>query len=269
MLAIHALASGSKGNAFIVRNNDDCLLIDCGTTQTYLRTAMNSIGIKTEDIDAVLITHHHTDHIAQLSMFKAKPIYAHCDLKVECKKIEVLEYFKVKNFRIMAIPMSHDAENTVGYIIEVGDEKLIYITDTGYIQEKHYQYLKDADYIVLEFNHDLKMLMETNRPMFLKQRIQGDCGHLCNEDGAIVLANIVGSNTKEIWLAHLSEEANTPDKALAVAQTALSRMPYQNIKIEALRQYKVQSGGKTYEADYGSHHSYVGDLECSFNFNDA
>ncbi len=103
--------------------------------------------------------------------------------------------------RFTPIALSHDALNTVGYIVENGIEKLVYITDTGYINEKHIPRIKDADYIVLESNHDVQMLMATSRPQFTKQRIYSDTGHLCNEDCAAVLDQIVTEKTKMIILA--------------------------------------------------------------------
>ena len=87
--------------------------------------------------------------------------------------------------------MSHDCENTVGYLIECGNEKLVYVTDTGYIKKEVKDYLKDADYYIFESNHDIEMLMQTKRPVYVKQRIINDYGHLCNEDSAHILSEVI------------------------------------------------------------------------------
>ena len=102
----------------------------------------------------------------------------------------------------------------MGYIVEDGIEKLVYVTDTGYVNQKYYPMMKGADYIVLESNHDVDTLMHTSRPQFLKQRIYGDDGHLNNMDCAQVLNSITDENTKMIILAHISQEANTRQLAL-------------------------------------------------------
>ena len=102
----------------------------------------------------------------------------------------------------------------MGYIVEDGIEKLVYVTDTGYVNQKYYPMMKGADYIVLESNHDVNILMHTSRPQFLKQRIYGDDGHLNNMDCAEVLNSITDENTKMIILAHISQEANTRQLAL-------------------------------------------------------
>ena len=114
--------------------------------------------------------------------------------------------------------------DTVGFVIEGVHEKLVYITDTGYIRDAVIPLLKGADYIILESNHDTEMLMKTSRPMFLKMRIAGDSGHLCNEDCAAILRKIVTAKTKMVVLAHISQQANTREKALAVSGEALETL---------------------------------------------
>ncbi|MFI3284257.1 MAG: MBL fold metallo-hydrolase [Erysipelotrichaceae bacterium] len=244
MLKYYSLASGSKGNSTLIQNDEDMIMIDCGGTKTHLLLQLKKINIQMKDIDALLITHSHTDHIAQLNSFKNHQIYSLADLKYPFQKIECFKSFEIGSFKITAIPLSHDCANTVGYIVETKNEKLVYITDTGYVQEKYYSLISNADFILLEFNHDLKMLMETTRPMYLKQRIQGDNGHLCNEDAAIILANIVGPRTKEIGLAHLSQEANLSELAYHSAKSALTRLPYKNYRIQILKQFELVTSEK-------------------------
>lgn len=214
-MRIYSLASGSKGNCFILNFGNVNLMIDCGTTQKYLKMAMESLNINLKDIDALLITHEHSDHISQINMFKDLPIYSPIDIKDrEIYKIVPLEKFNIKNIQILPLALSHDASITLGYIFNDGMQKIAYLTDTGYVNEKYYPLLKNMDYIIIESNHDIKMLMESNRPLYVKQRILSANGHLCNEDCADVLSNIIGNNTKGIMLAHISREAN--DYALAL-----------------------------------------------------
>ena len=123
--------------------------------------------------------------------------------------------FTIGDFKITAFPTSHDATNPCGFLLEAGDEKLVYMTDTGVFLEENLPLVKNPTYLVIESNHDIKMLLNTHRTYELKNRILSDVGHLCNEDSAIAAAEIIGDKTKEIVLAHLSEEANTPELALA------------------------------------------------------
>ena len=121
------------------------------------------------------------------------------------------------------LPLSHDAAHTVGYVIEAGGEKLVYITDTGYIRNDVKERIVNADYYIFESNHDIEMLMQTNRPVYIKQRIINDSGHLNNEDSARVLSEVIGERTREIVQAHISQEGNTRAQAYGVLEAELSR----------------------------------------------
>lgn len=224
MMEFSLLASGSKGNSFLLKDEGTQILIDCGSTKKYLMNALSENGVSVENLDALLITHDHSDHISQIRHFKDIDIYSPVEIEdIETFHIRPLQKFNINNLMITPIALSHDALNTTGYIIEDGVEKLVYVTDTGYVNERYIPYMKDADYIVLESNHDVDMLMKTSRPRFLKQRIYSDEGHLNNEDCSEVLDKIVGENTKVIILAHLSQEANTREKALSVSKEKLLR----------------------------------------------
>ena len=217
------LASGSRGNCCVIEDEHLLLMIDCGTTAHYLRSAMSEIGITPQGLDALLITHDHTDHISQIKMFKENRILSPVPLSVETERVVPGQAFQLQHMTVTPIALSHDTEVTVGYVLETWQEKLVYITDTGYIRDACLPLMTDADYIILESNHDTEMLMETSRPLFLKMRIAGDSGHLCNEDCAAVLDKIVTARTKMIVLAHISEQANTREQALAVSSAVLQR----------------------------------------------
>ncbi|MEG0176778.1 MBL fold metallo-hydrolase [Anaerorhabdus sp.] len=240
--------SGSKGNSFVLQDEDCILVIDCGSTRRHLELSYQKCNINLDDVDACLITHHHVDHISQIKMFKNKEVYSACPID-DCFHFHLVKPFEkimIKHLIITPLALSHDAENTVGYVIENEIEKLVYITDTGYLNESYYERLLGADYIIMESNHDIKMLMESKRPHFVKQRIFSDSGHLCNENCAEILEQIVTKNTKQIILAHISEEANTRQKALEVNTEMLMRHKdclNPHLTIVAAGQYELVQGG--------------------------
>ena len=212
----YIVASGSKGNATIVVDKDIVILIDMGIAFSRFEEELSKINVSTKDINAALFTHNHTDHINGLKFIPIKKQYA-LEGTLPSSGHNIVELFKpfyVGHLEIMPILSSHDAINPCGYKISNGDENLVYITDTGIFPECNFNYIKNPDYLIIESNHDIKMLMHTNRPMQLKQRILSEHGHLNNEDSALAALQIIGKKTKDITLAHLSEEANTPDTAL-------------------------------------------------------
>ena len=210
------IASGSKGNATIVKYNDTVVLIDMGITLERLTEGLNEIGLNVNDIDGAIFTHDHSDHYKGLKFLSPKKCYA---LKGTLPGslsniVNNNEPFFIKDIEIIPFPTSHDAKNPCGYKLIAGDESMVYMTDTGMFLEDNVSLLKNPTYLVIESNHDIKMLLHTNRPFELKTRIMSDHGHLCNEDSALAAIQIIGEDTKDIILAHLSEEANTPELAL-------------------------------------------------------
>lgn len=242
------LASGSAGNCCVIKENDTSIVIDCGTTKKYLMESFNQISYDYKDTNAILITHTHSDHVAQIKMFNDIPTYATQEIKTDhLNAITPFEEFDVLDLHITVLPMSHDCEGTVGYVIESQDEKLVYITDTGYIKDEVKQRIVNADYYIFESNHDIEMLMQTNRPVFLKQRIIGDAGHLCNEDCANIIGDSLGVNTKEIILAHISREGNTRAMALETLETQLRKRNklHDDLKCYPAEQFGIYIGGNT------------------------
>ncbi len=211
------LASGSQGNCFVLRDDETVIMIDCGSTKKHLLASFEKIHLQFSDIDALLVTHDHTDHVSQLRHFLHQDIYSPIDLPdAEVFTVRPNRSFVIGSVQITPIALSHDALNTTGYILENGFEKFVYITDTGYVNQKYMPLLKGADYIVMESNHDTAMLMRTSRPQYVKSRIISDQGHLSNEDCAGVLNAIITEKTKMIILAHISRQGNTREKALEV-----------------------------------------------------
>ena len=258
--------SGSKGNCFLLQDERVSLMIDCGGTKNRIMAGLNELGIGPDDLDAVLITHDHTDHIAQLKTVQHRPLYSACRLSGVSRTEIVPEVpFQIGHLTITPIALSHDVPDTVGFVIESINGKLVYITDTGYIRAAALPLLKGADYIILESNHDTEMLMKTSRPVFLKMRIAGDSGHLCNEDCAAVLRKIVTVNTKLVVLAHISQQANTREKALAVSGRALETLGSRRsdlILCAAAQDELLRGGDWPNEKVDGGSCSRTFDLEC-------
>lgn len=242
------LASGSAGNCCLIKHNDTKIVIDCGTTRKYLRGCFEQVSYDPLVSDALLITHTHSDHVSQMKMFDTIPTYATQEIQTNhLHHVVPFEQIIVKDVRITVLPMSHDCEGTVGYVVETENEKMVYVTDTGYIKEEVKEYLRDADYYVFESNHDIEMLMQTNRPVYIKQRIINDYGHLCNDDSANIITSVMGDNTKEIVLAHISREGNTRDLALSTLDNQLRKKNKmrEDLKRYPADQFSIYIGGNT------------------------
>lgn len=212
-------SSSSKGNAALIYSATTLIQVDMGVTLSALKNALALTPYKMEDIQALLITHEHSDHIKGMSLrgySRLKiPTYAgEGTLKETTHIIEEESSFEIGDFTIIPIRTSHDANHPLGFIFIQGNEKLVYMTDTGYIPEESLPYMENANFYIVESNHDLTMLKESARPMSLKRRIHSKHGHLSNKESASYFVDLVGNKTKEITLAHLSLECNTPSKAL-------------------------------------------------------
>lgn len=238
-----SIASGSKGNCFIIHTKKTTLMIDCGSTKAHLMRSFEQLNLSIDAIDALLITHDHGDHVAQIKHFTSIPTFSPIALKTNHQQI-IYENksFEINECVITPIGLSHDTNVTVGYIIDDGSEKLVYITDTGYVKENLLSTIENADYYIIESNHDPMMLMKLKRPHHLKARILSDSGHLCNQDSAIVLSKVIGNKTKEVLLVHISEEANTIGLALTTVKNYLKQLTHVP-EIKAAKQYEIVVGG--------------------------
>ena len=232
-MKVVVLASGSKGNSTYIEDNGIKILIDLGVSLNYVEENLKAINVNPKDINCILITHTHSDHISGLKSFVFKyDTSLLISPKMEPELLKFLKqpnliYFKkemdLDGLFIKIIKNSHDSES-YGFII---NEKLVYITDTGYLNSKHFPLISNKEMYILESNHDVEMLMNGKYPHYLKQRILSDKGHLSNEACSYYLSELIGENTKYIVLAHLSEENNTPMKALEELD---KKIPNKNIK---------------------------------------
>lgn len=236
------LASGSKGNCTIITSKNTKIIIDCGTTKKYLVDCFENLDFDYQNVDGLLITHTHGDHVSQLKMFSNCEIYSPVALaNFNYHLVKPLEIFRVKDLTILPIPLSHDCDHTVGYILFDGQETLVYLTDSGYVSNSNLKLIHGADYYIIESNHDVDMLMATSRPRMLKSRIISDNGHLSNESCAKVISESIEDNTKEIILAHISQEANTMELAYSTMVNFLkdSGKYRENLFVKALGQYEI------------------------------
>jgi len=144
---------------------------------------------------------------------------------------------ELESAKVTPIKLSHDTPDANGYLIEEKEKSVIYITDTGYIHEKNHELLKNRNVYIFESNHDLEMLAENEKyPFPIKQRIRSDKGHLSNNQASLYLSELIGSKTKKIILAHLSEENNTPEKAIKTLREKLKEAKIKFSKIETASQ---------------------------------
>lgn len=234
-MKVSVLSSGSKGNTTYIESKEAKILIDCGNSSKYITEKLLQINIEPKDLDAILITHVHSDHIKGLEVFSKKTnatiymtekMYPYLDFVNNYKFID-RKKITIKDLEIDIIKTSHDVEDSVGYIVTNNGKSVVYITDTGYINKKYFDILSNRDIYIFESNHDVEMLNNGRYPFELRQRILSDKGHLSNYDSAKYLASFIGDNTKKIILAHLSEENNTESLALSSLNDRLQK---ENIK---------------------------------------
>ena len=231
-----SIASGSSGNCIYTGSGSSSVLIDTGISGKRIESALNSIDMTTSDIDGILITHEHSDHIRGLGVLARRyeiPIYATEGTINAIKGMDSIgkmppELFNIieeeKDFSIgdiTATPfaISHDAAQPVGYVLETGGKKACVATDMGIYDENTVRMLSDSDILLVESNHDIRMLQTGRYPYYLKRRIMGERGHLSNEDAGRLLCRVLHDDIKHILLGHLSRENNYEELAFeAVCQ---------------------------------------------------
>ena len=231
-MKVCVLSSGSKGNCTYVETKKHKILIDIGTSCLYVEKALKSINVLPQEIDTILITHSHVDHVAGLRVFAKKyhpnifltPLILE-EINLILDNIHYIDdKIKLDDTVIYAIKTSHDTKDSNAYIIEEGNKTVVNITDTGYINEKYFKLLTNKTIYVFESNHDIELLMNnTHYPHHIKNRIMGDKGHLSNKDSAYYLSQFIGKDTKKVILAHLSEQNNTKSLALTSLQNTLQK----------------------------------------------
>ena len=233
-------ASGSSGNAALLSSGNTHILIDMGISCRRITKSLEQLGLRGEDLSAILITHEHADHIAGLATYIKKhrtPIittsatgrqlsYRIAGIEPLLRCAEWWEDVAVGTVEVTALPTSHDCGGSCAFRFGTKDGKVGYITDTGYISQETADALMGVRLLVLESNHDVEMLRSGPYPYHLKQRVLGMQGHLSNDTAAAFAMDSVKAGTETIVLAHLSKENNTPQVALNTVGRMLEAVGY-------------------------------------------
>ncbi len=232
-MEVHVLASGSTGNATYVQIGQARILVDAGISTRRIQQSLVKLGTSIAELDGILITHEHRDHIYGLETLMKKfriPVYAtiktwdsmylrsrlpdaYCE---ELKPVMTLQDVRVEPFRI-----SHDAADPVGYCLYHNKLKCSMVTDLGFVTEGVQQALALSDVLILESNHDVEMLKQGSYPWYLKKRILGNRGHLSNLDAGWLLTRLERKHHTHVFLAHMSRENNTPEMAESTVNDVL------------------------------------------------
>jgi phosphoribosyl 1,2-cyclic phosphodiesterase len=226
------LASGSKGNALFLGSQNTKILIDAGISTKSLIEKLSQIQVSLDEIDAILISHDHSDHISGLKTLAIKqgiPVLANaetakgiCSALGACPKFKIFETgetFEFEDLKIHPFSIQHDTVDPVAFTLEVDQIRLGVCADLGFATSLVKNRLQGCDYLYLEANHEPAMVHASSRPLIYKQRVLSRNGHLSNEECANLLADIVHPELKHVYLAHLSSECNTPIHALNRVQT--------------------------------------------------
>jgi len=232
------LGSGSKGNATYLESGETRILIDAGMSGIELQRRLTSIGVELSEIDAILLTHEHNDHVHGVGVLSRRariPVYANpATFSAASRTVQKLfsssEFetgvsFQIRNLEIHPFAVSHDAQDPVGFRISDNGVSFGYCTDTGKISQLIRHRLAACSGLVLESNHDITMLQNGTYPPYLKQRIRSSQGHLDNEEASLFLKELLHEKLEHVVLAHLSEENNDPQIAYTAAVAALGNSP--------------------------------------------
>lgn len=224
------VCSGSKGNTTLFEYKPNTYFqIDAGFAG--LMKKINTLNISIDDIKYLFITHCHSDHILNINKYNEEIIYTGKDtIKTNHNNLEYFTKYDFDGFSITPIKTSHDVPNPMGFIINIGDTKIGYITDTGKIPSKSLKFLYNCNILFIESNYDVGMLNESNRPKYLIKRIKSNKGHLSNIQCIEYLKKIIGENTKIILLSHRSEDCNSEEKILQNLNI------FKNIEFKILKQ---------------------------------
>lgn len=237
-MKVKVLASGSKGNVSLVVCGAIHILIDIGLSYLKVQKHLEGNHLTFHDIDALLISHSHSDHIKGLETLIKKTqikIYIPKEMYQELRHIVPIErcifiedQFKIGPVEVELIHTSHDTDFSVGYMMDYQGKSLVHVTDTGYINRKYLKKMTDKNIYIIESNHDETMLMDGPYPRFLKERVISDRGHLSNKTTASYLKKLATENTKYVVLAHLSEKNNNEHLAYQESYEAIKD---KNIKL--------------------------------------
>ena len=234
-MQLHILASGSTGNAIFLEIGGAKILVDAGISARRIEKGLRAVGVEPAALDAILVTHEHSDHVSGLPVFTRKfkaPVYARRrtwdafqpahHVAADYRR-ELGTRLDIGGVRIEPFAISHDAAEPVGYSICYGDLKCVVATDMGCVSERVEQDIAFADVMVFESNHDVAMLRSGPYPEYLKKRILGTRGHLSNLETGRCLARMGKKSGMHVFLAHLSQHNNCPELALSTVEKVLEQ----------------------------------------------
>ena len=243
-----ALASGSSGNAYLFQAGATALLVDAGVALRGVSAALSQLGLASESLACLLLTHEHSDHVANAGALARRlglPILGTAGTLdalalagVENQPVRAGEMFRVGELAVTAFSVPHDGREPVGYYLEHGDVRVCLATDLGHVPEDIIPALRRSDLVILESNHDVARLWRGPYPYPLKQRVASLTGHLSNDQAAECLLKCAGEWRRSAWLAHLSAANNSPRLALRTVSERLRTEGVTNLHIEvALRDH--------------------------------
>lgn len=238
-MKVVVLASGSRGNATYIETKEKRILIDAGISLSEIKKRLASHNIIFKRLDAIWITHEHTDHTnflktilnqTKATVYLNNETYQAIYERIRPDKslhnivfIEANRKYLLGDLTIVPISLSHDAVNPYGFLLKNGNASLAYLTDTGLLPPDYLSLLKRMKMIIIESNHDVEMLLASPRTWPLKRRIMSNIGHLSNETCRDILSQIVSEYTKYIVLAHVSSECNSYDLAYEVSLPVIDK----------------------------------------------
>jgi phosphoribosyl 1,2-cyclic phosphodiesterase len=244
MFHLTVLGSGSSGNCSLLETESARLLVDAGLSARQITTRLSALGVAPERIDGILLTHEHSDHSRALEVWSKRfgtPIYANrLTAEALSKTLPGARWrhfvtgttFDLQGFEIRTFPVSHDAAEPVGFVFEYGGVEAGFLTDLGIATRLVVERVKSVHTLVIETNHDEKLLQEdTRRPWSVKQRIFSRHGHLSNAAAAEVLAGLVPGNLRCAVLGHLSGDCNRPELAIETVQSRLRAAGAERVEV--------------------------------------
>lgn len=233
-----SLFSSSSGNSILISNDDTNILIDAGVSASKICSSLEKSGISAREIDAIFVTHEHSDHISGIRVLSNKyniPVYANAPTMEGILKnaptlaqgnahiITSSNVYSIRSMKIKGFITPHDSASSLGYVIESDGKKYGIATDTGCITKAMLSNLAGCEAVIIEANHDANMLREGSYPYVLKKRILSDAGHLSNDKCAWLATQLAIWGTKRFLLGHLSRENNTPQKAYECVRQSLEQ----------------------------------------------
>lgn len=249
-----SLYSGSSGNSLYVETNKTKLLVDCGESAKKIVNSLSDINVDIQDIDAILVTHEHIDHVKSLGTLSKKydiPIYTNIETleampdqknKIQPKNVNIFDFsndFFIGDLQIHPFPIPHDAANPCAFNIFHNDQKISIATDIGHMTPEILKTLEKSCFLLLESNYDPNILKCSPYPYHLKQRISGPLGHLSNDNASQTVSHLINSGLQKVVLGHLSRENNFPELAYKTVMDEIiqNNIPEKSIQLSVATRF--------------------------------